>query len=119
MFATLVGFVLLGIIVATISLIVSGFALSTLWGWFVVPILGFPKLTLAAAIGIVIMINLLIKKNDTKEEEEEEKEEEKKDKKGFKKYVEKKVDAMGQKCQCLLANSMIALSIGWIVHLFI
>ena len=36
-----------------------GYVLSTLWGWFVVPLFGLPKLAIAPAIGLSLVVGFL------------------------------------------------------------
>ena len=52
-----------GAIAGLVALVVvgslmSGWALSTLWGWFVVPLFGLPSLTIAQAIGLSAVVSL-------------------------------------------------------------
>ena len=46
-----------GLIVVTIvpSLLVHGYVLSILWGWFIVPQFGLPALSLASAVGVSLV----------------------------------------------------------------
>ena len=37
----------------------SGFALTILWGWFMVPTFGLPQLALAPAIGVAVVVGYL------------------------------------------------------------
>ena len=39
----------------------NGWTLSVLWGWFVAPLFGIPNISIAAAIGLVLTIQLLIR----------------------------------------------------------
>lgn len=41
------------------SILITGFTLSVLWGWFAVPILHLPPLTLAQAIGVMLVAGYL------------------------------------------------------------
>lgn len=51
--------VLLGIVgIVTVSIIVNGWAISTLWGWFVAPVFALPYLSIAQAIGLACMVGL-------------------------------------------------------------
>lgn len=40
---------------AVVVMLVNGFVLATLWGWFVVPVFGAPPLTIFQAIGITLI----------------------------------------------------------------
>lgn len=42
-----------------VSPILNGWALTILWGWFVVPIFGLPALSISSAIGLGLVVNLL------------------------------------------------------------
>lgn len=46
-------------VVPVVGSIASGFALSVLWGWFVVPLFGVPNLTIAQAIGLSMVVGFL------------------------------------------------------------
>lgn len=62
-----VGVVLVGFVVA----ILDGWALSTIWNWFIPPIFGLTQLTMVQAIGVALVFNLFTgeksssKKSDT------------------------------------------------------
>lgn len=53
--------VFIGAIAGAIILaaIVNGYVLSILWGWFFVPLLGLPALSIPGAIGIVLVVGYL------------------------------------------------------------
>jgi hypothetical protein len=66
----------LGIIVAIIaamflSAIWSGWVLTVLWGWFIVPLFGLPALSLVYAIGFSLVVRFLVFQipNTTKNED--------------------------------------------------
>lgn len=48
--------------------ILNGWALSTIWGWFVVPTFGVPALSIPTAIGISIVLSLLTHQPDLRKE---------------------------------------------------
>jgi hypothetical protein len=56
------------LITMIITALIGGFVFQTLWGWFIVPTLTMPQLTLIQAIGISFFIECLkmnlVKKND-------------------------------------------------------
>lgn len=52
--AGLVGFSIVGAIL-------NGWALSVLWGWFVVPLFNLPQLTIIQAIGLAMVVGFLTK----------------------------------------------------------
>ncbi len=41
------------------SFIANGWALSVMWGWFVVPLFGLPALSIPAAIGLSMVVGML------------------------------------------------------------
>ena len=57
---------------AAVGTILNGWALMTLWGWFLVP-LGAPSLTLLGAIGVAIVVSFLVSHSsgETKKPDEE------------------------------------------------
>lgn len=50
-------FVVLGLLAGLA--VFEGFALKTLWAWFVVPTFGLPELSIPVAIGIALIVSLL------------------------------------------------------------
>ncbi len=48
-------------VIAPIGVVLKGWALSTLWGWFIVPTFGIPSLSIPAAIGISLIAAYLAK----------------------------------------------------------
>lgn len=85
------------IAVATITLasILEGLVLSVMWGWFLVP-LGAPKIGVALAIGVSLIVGMLTHQHSKSEDGE---------------WVEKIVGAF--------LGPLLILCIGWIVHKFI
>ncbi len=53
---------------AAIDAIWSGYVLTCLWGWFVVPTFALPPLTLAQAIGVSLIVGYLTNQYDPKQE---------------------------------------------------
>jgi hypothetical protein len=47
------------------AILARGFVLTILWGWFAVPVFGLPALSIAAAIGLTVLLSYLL--NHTKE----------------------------------------------------
>lgn len=60
---------LVGVIVVTA--LMSGWALSVLWGWFIVPVFELPQLTLIQAIGVGMVVSFLTRSSWKKEEKKE------------------------------------------------
>lgn len=52
--------------VTVVAVIIYGMATSALWKWFIVPVFGLPTLSLAEAIGIVILLELLTQRQQHK-----------------------------------------------------
>lgn len=48
-----------GFLATSIGLVVSGFVLTKLWFWFVVPTFGFTPLGIVESIGVVILVSFL------------------------------------------------------------
>ncbi|MDP3726358.1 MAG: hypothetical protein Q8R36_04140 [bacterium] len=96
-FGFVVGFVAL-IVVGSIA---NGFVLSVLWGWFIVPTLGLPALSVVQAIGIAMVVSYLTYHYiDTQ--------------KGTEDKREKIAMAIGM----VILRPLFALFFGWIIHLF-
>lgn len=47
-----------------LSSLLRGYALSILWGWFVVPVFGLPRLSVLQAIGIAMVVGFLTHQTD-------------------------------------------------------
>ncbi|MFA5651987.1 MAG: hypothetical protein WC933_01360 [Candidatus Paceibacterota bacterium] len=50
---------LISVAILIVSSLISGFALKLLWGWFLVPNLGLPVISLVQSTGIVLIVELL------------------------------------------------------------
>ncbi len=83
------------------SAIFNGYALSVLWGWFVVPTFGAPALDVVPAIGIALVVGYMTHQMREK----------KKDEQSFKQII-----AHGT--AYAIIKPSFALFTGWIVHLF-
>ena len=55
----ILGVLVLAGVVFVLSPILHGWALSLLWGWFFVPTLGLPSLSIVQAIGVSIVVSFL------------------------------------------------------------
>jgi hypothetical protein len=83
-----------------LSAIFNGYALSVLWGWFVVPTFGGPALGIVPAIGIAMVVGYLThQSHDCKKEDDELR----------MRFTKQVVGA--------LLKPAFALFFGWIVHL--
>ena len=94
---TIVGFI--GMMI--VSSIFNGYALSVLWGWFVVPTFGLPELTIAPAIGLAMVVSYLTHQHRTDEKSE----------KNF-------GEQMATTFSWAISKPLFALLFGWVVHLF-
>lgn len=79
-----------------ISSILNGWALSILWGWFFVPVLGLPPIGITQAIGIAMVTAFLTHQYDA----------------GNEKQDQSKVWTY------MLVRPLVALAIGWVVKQF-
>ncbi|MBI2985058.1 MAG: hypothetical protein HYY50_05555 [Candidatus Kerfeldbacteria bacterium] len=84
-----------------LSSIYSGFALSVLWGWFVVPTFGAPQLALLPAIWINLTMGFLTSNPSYKKRGPE----------SFSELVLWRIAVHAM-------NASVALAVGWVVHLF-
>ncbi len=53
-------------VVLALSVVWSGYALSVLWGWFFVPALGVPPLSVPSAIGVAIVVSYMTHQDSKK-----------------------------------------------------
>ena len=59
-----------GVALVVGGLLVNGWAISMLWGWFVVPLFGTKSLTIANAIGLSCFVSLFTASSAKKEEDD-------------------------------------------------
>jgi hypothetical protein len=71
------------------AILARGFVLTVLWAWFAVPVFGLPILGIAPALGLTVLFNYLL--NHKKE---------------------------GQSLFGIFGGALAALSVGWVIHLF-
>jgi hypothetical protein len=71
------------------AILARGFVLTTLWGWYAVPVFGLPTLGIAPALGLTVLLNYLL--NHKKE---------------------------GQSLFGIFGGALAALGVGWVIHLF-
>jgi len=60
-------------VVMVVGSVFGGWALSIMWGWFIVPLFGLPGLSVPYAIGLSLTLNYLIANNDTGRNKDEDK----------------------------------------------
>jgi hypothetical protein len=101
-FLSCLGAIGIVIILVPLSIIMRGWVLSIMWGWFIVPLFGLPALTIPYAIGVSAVIALL-KGSSTDNKKD--------DKKALEKFLEALFVAF--------VAPLITLGFGWIVLQFI
>lgn len=92
----------LALLLAVLGSIMGGWALSVTWRWFIVPVFSAPTLTIAQAIGVGLVVNLLTSRQ-TKEEDEDES------------WIEKVIKA----AIYVVLYPLMAVGIGWIIKGFL
>jgi hypothetical protein len=65
----IIGYTTSTIIIATYTTILSGWAITKLWAWFMVTTFGLPHLTIPAAIGLAMMVGYFQKLSKDDEDE--------------------------------------------------
>jgi hypothetical protein len=67
-----IGYIVITLIASAIGSIWSGYALTVLWGWFIVPAFDLAQIAITTAIGINVIITLLtVKLMDNAKQEKE------------------------------------------------
>ena len=95
----IVGFTVVVPVIIAVNAMLNGWVLSMLWGWFMVPTLGLPVLSLAPAIGIALVISYLTHQTIDCESK--------------KKELEEKVAYAA----LVILRPFFVLFFGWVVHL--
>jgi len=49
----------IGLAAFLVAVLLEGYVLSVLWGWFIVPVFSAPRLTVAYAIGLALLVGML------------------------------------------------------------
>jgi len=96
-----IGYITTTIIVIFLSAIFSGYVLSVLWGWFILPVFDAPTLTISSAIGLSIVVGFIAR--DYPEENN----------KG-----DSPSDILGKAILKAAIKPLMVLLVGWIVTLF-
>lgn len=94
-----IGAILTFLILVVVGTVASGYALSVLWGWFVVPTFELPALTIIQALGISLVVNYFT--SDLQRTQEESKE---------KSYTKVLFNA----CLKIVLRPLIFLFLGWV-----
>ncbi|MGI6423606.1 MAG: hypothetical protein ACOX0X_03270 [Candidatus Dojkabacteria bacterium] len=97
---------LLGLIVFSILLVISavitGFVLSVLWRWFIIPIFSLPPLSIPQATGIAIIVDFLTYQRHEEKDDN-------------KKLIEKFLGSLVY----VIFYPLIILGLGWVIQLFL
>jgi len=96
-----VGLIVLFVVAIVASSAMNGWALSVMWGWFVIPVFGLPPLSVVAAIGISMVVRMMTWTGDG-------------DNDSGKSSQEKIITAIAK----AFISPLITLAIGYIVHSF-
>ena len=88
------------IVVIVLSVIMNGWAISTLWAWFVVPIFALPTLGIAQAIGLSCLVGLFRQSSTNSDKAKD--------------TTDALATALGQ----ALVTPVITVGLGWVIHLF-
>ena len=96
------GGIIIVVVAAVGGALLSGWALSVLWGWFIVPLFNLPALPILYAIGISFVASLLHPTPTIQQDKKED-------------NTTKIVRAIAQ----IVVTPLLAVFFGWIVHSFI
>ena len=88
------------VVAATVATLMNGWALSVLWGWFIVPLFALPALPILYAIGISFIASLLYRNVLNTE----------------KKKGEDTSTLIGKMIGQIIGIPLFAVFLGWIVH---
>ncbi len=89
-------FIFLGAVVQTLGSLWRGYVLTILWAWFIVPVFHLPVLTLLPAMGVALLVGFMTADSTGMKDE----------------------DAMGSAITTEFLSPLMALGLGWIIHLF-
>jgi len=98
-----VGYIFVTIVAMLVCAFISGFTLSTIWGWFMVPIFGLPSLSIAGAYAVSLVVTTITHQYKVEDYE-----------KNTKPYGEQLIIAI----IFAFAKCFIVLTIGWTIKLF-
>ncbi len=95
-----IGVMISVVLVSVVGAIINGWALSTLWGWFIVPVFDLPILTIIQAIGISLILGYITSKEPKHSDDR------------------KSSDRIIESTAHTLATPLFSVGIGWIVLQF-
>jgi hypothetical protein len=61
-----IGLVFQGLVITLVTVLADGWALSTIWNWYIPTIFGLTRLTIAKAIGVAMVFSLFTRTNKLK-----------------------------------------------------
>lgn len=96
-----IGLFVMAVAVIVISIIANGWALTMLWGWFVVPLFNLPPLSIPYAIGIALIVKMLTNHSTSSDDKE------------------KDISEIIASIIGILLSPITLVLFGWIVHSFI
>lgn len=100
-----VGFVASWLFIAVFGSLFSGFVLTILWAWFIVPAFHVVQITIPQAIGISLVVGMLAPRASSSSDDKEKKKD--------------PVDSLVTSFFVVLLAPLIALGVGAIVHAFV
>lgn len=95
------GLVFVAVISVVVSAVMTGWVLSVLWGWFIVPVFSVPHLSVGTAIGLSLVVDILVRQRKSSSEKKE------------------LSDIIIEAVSYAILSPLLVLFIGWIVKLFI
>jgi hypothetical protein len=100
----IMGTVFMGCVgIIAMAAILEGLALSLLWGWFMVPLLGLPHLPIVAAMGISLTVGFMTSHfNDNTHDPEK-----------------SALARVGATFAHMVLKPAVTVGVGWIIHLFL
>lgn len=87
-----------GLVVLVAAVVFSGYALSILWGWFIVALFGLPALGISQAMGVSLVVSYMTHQVPPKTEKER---------------------SFGEEMLLAILKPLFALGVGWIILQFI
>lgn len=99
---TRLGLLTIVIVSVIVSVLMNGWVLSILWGWFISPLFGLPPLSVASAIGLALIFGMFMRTDNLNED---------------------KTKNLGEMIVFLVAQAVLSplftLFVGWIVKQYI
>lgn len=90
--------VMLLILLSIVTVALEAVTLMLLWDWFVVPATGFPSISIALALGLMLCLVMFVRKDGR---------------------AVRDIDGMTAKVTDALASTIVVLVLGWVVSFFV